>query len=298
MAKSIPQVAIITRTKDRPLFLERALKSVHGQTATEFIHVIINDAGDSASVDRLLKKHKGLTKGRVRVIHNVESRGMEAASNKAIQSVDSEYVAIHDDDDTWHPDFLRRTLEILDEQRAMGVVARTEKVIERVNKKTHVIERLGSERWMPDLKVINLYRQCIDNQLTPITFIYRRSIFNEIGYYDESLPVTGDWDFGIRFLQKYDVEFLDPGFALAFYHHREFVQGSTSNNSFGSGVEKHRYYTNKLMNKYLRQELSEGRLGVGYIMSKLKYNQSYTANIVKRILPRFISSKLKKRIQS
>lgn len=291
-------VAVITRTQNRPLFLERAIKSVHGQTFKDFIHVIINDAGDKDRVDRLIAEHKELAQDRIKVIHNHTSNGMEAASNKAIKSVNSEYIAIHDDDDTWHPDFLRKTVRKLGESGAMGVVVRTDKVTERLSDDGRMIEKLKSEQWMPDLKVINLYRQCIDNQMTPITFLYRREVFNEIGYYDEGLPVLGDWDFGIRFLKRYDVEFLDPGYALASYHHRKYVAGSDGNNSFGSGAEKHRYYSNILMNRYLREELSRGELGVGYIMSKLKYNEGNLANMAKRLLPLTLVNRLKKRLQS
>jgi glycosyltransferase involved in cell wall biosynthesis len=293
------KVAVITRTQNRPLFLERAIKSVHNQTMTDFVHVIINDAGDPKPVDDLIDKYKDLINGRVKVIHNKVSNGMEAASNKAIKSVDSTYVAIHDDDDTWHPECLERATTRLEEVDFIaGVVVRTDKVIEEVSASGESIDKISVEHWMPDLRVVNLYRQCIDNQMTPITFIYRRSVFAEVGYYDEKLPVLGDWDFGIRLLQKFDVDYLDPGFALANYHHRKFVPGSSNNNSFGSGTERHRYYSNLLMNKHLRQELQEGRLGVGYIMSKLKYNQSNMATIVKRILPSFITNRLKKRISN
>lgn len=291
------KVAIITRTKDRTLLLRRAIESVHNQTMVDFIHVIINDGGDPDAVDALVEKHATLTDGRVTVIHNKESNGMEAATNKAIKSVDSTYIAIHDDDDTWHPEFLERMTKLLDEQNTMGVVARTDKITEELLESKHIVKHLKTEPWMPDLKVINLYRQCVDNQMTPITFVYKRSVLGEIGHYDESLPVLGDWDFGIRFLQKYDVEFLDPGFALANYHHRKFIKGSTANNSFGSGTEKHRYYSNRLMNKYLRQELSEGRLGVGYVMSKLKYEQSQLGRLIGSVAPDFISRKLKNRFQ-
>lgn len=51
------------------------------------------------------------------------------------------------------------------------------------------------------------------------------------------------------------------------------------------------------MNKYLRQELAEGRLGVGYIMSKLRYDQHEKAEMVRRVLPDFVTSRLKRRIQ-
>jgi len=294
MAEVKPRAAVVTRTKNRPLFLERAIKSVHNQTMADFVHVIINDGGDAGPVDMLVEKYADLTKGRVKVIHNAESKGMEAASNKAIKSVDSIYVAIHDDDDTWHPQFLQQTIDCLEKTGAAGVVVRTDKVTEQVSQDQTSIETLKSEPWMPDLRVINLYRQCIDNQMTPITFLYRRSVLSEVGYYDESLPVTGDWDFGIRFLLKHDAEFLDPGYALAFYHHRK-ATGSSSDSSFGSGQEKHRYYTNLLMNKYLRQELADGRLGVGYIMSKERYRQNYLSRLVHKMVPGFLAGHLKRR---
>lgn len=298
MPNNVSKVAVITRTQNRPLFLDRAIQSVHAQTMTDFVQVVINDGGDPKPVDELLEKYKDLTKGRVKVIHNTEPHGMEAASNKAIKSVDSTYVAIHDDDDSWHPDFLKLTIKKMVVTNASGVVVRTDKVTEEVSDDETAIHQLKTEPWMPELKAVNLYRQCIDNQMTPITFIYCRSALDEIGYYNESLPVLGDWDFGIRFLQKHDVEFLDPAFALAFYHHRKFVSGKVGNSNYGEGKELHRYYTNKIMNNYMRQELAEGRLGVGYIMSKLKYDQNSKAEIIKRLLPSFVVRKIKNRIQN
>lgn len=290
------KVAVITRTKDRVKLLERAIKSIHRQTYTDFVHVIINDAGDKRSVDDLLDNHADITKGRVKVIHNSESSGMEAASNKAIKSVDSEYVAIHDDDDTWHPEFLEKTITHLDSARdgVKGVVVHTDKVVEELQDDGSVRHKKTTQ-WMPYVKAINLYRQCAENQMTPITFIYKREVYADIGYYDESLPVGGDWDFGIRFLQRYDVDFIDPGFALANYHHRKFKPGASGNTSY-AGNDKARYYTNYLMNKYLRQELSEGRLGVGYIMSKQRFNESKIAQMFGRFMPKSTVEKLKRKV--
>ena len=39
------KVAVITRTKDRPIFLKRALLSVSSQTFSDYIHVVVNDGG-------------------------------------------------------------------------------------------------------------------------------------------------------------------------------------------------------------------------------------------------------------
>ena len=43
------RVAIITRTKDRPFLLPRAIDSVLKQTQGDWIHVIVNDGGDASS---------------------------------------------------------------------------------------------------------------------------------------------------------------------------------------------------------------------------------------------------------
>lgn len=288
------KVAIITRTKDRPKLLERALASVQSQIYKDFIHVIINDGGSKEVIDELVQKYG--TKSVIKVIHNDSSLGMEAASNKAIKSVESEYVAIHDDDDTWHEEFLDQTVRHLEATGAMGVVVRTDKIMEEIMS-DGTVRHIKTEQWMPHVRVINLYRQCIDNQMTPITFLYRRKTLGEIGYYDEALPVCGDWDFGIRFLQKWDVDFIDPGFALANYHHRKFKPGAEGNTSY-AGNDRARYYTNYLMNKYLRKELAEGRIGVGYIMSKLRYDESKMAQMASRIIPQPILKRVKKRIQN
>ncbi len=293
------KVAIITRTKDRPAFLKRALQSVARQSFTDYVHVIVNDGGDVMAVERAYEGLSEQSKQKVQLFHReVSSNAPDTIFNESIDRVKSEYVVIHDDDDTWHSDFLIQTVAHLDGHKDIaGVVTRTNKVIEETNS-AGVIKQLKVLPWMPDVRAINLYRQCIDNQLTPIAFLFRRSAYEEVGKFDSRLPVCGDWDFGIRLLQIYDVDLLDPGFALANYHHRKFVAGSSGNNSFGEGTAKHRYYTNMLMNKYLRQELAEKRLGVGYIMSKLKYEQSAMATMVKRVLPSFISNRLKKRIQN
>lgn len=267
MKNPVPKVAIITRTKDRALLLERAIKSVHQQTMGDFVHVIINDAGDPAVVDDLVKKYADISQGRIKVIHSTESHGMEAASNKAIKSVDSTFIAIHDDDDTWHPDFLKATTERLESNGMQGVVVTTDRVIEDIVDNTVHVQLV--ERWQPWAKSINMYRMCIDNYATPITFLYRRAVFKEIGYYDESLQVIGDWDFALRFIRKHDIDFIASDHALAYYHHRPNVKGINGNSVF-AGIDKHEYFLNLLSNKFLREDLAQGSLGFGYLFNHLR----------------------------
>lgn len=279
-----PKVAIITRTKDRPVFLARALQSVKSQTYDDYVHVIINDGGDKDEVERTVARYGAAEK--LKVFHrDVSSGAPDTIFNESIDRVSSEYVTIHDDDDTWHPDFLGRTTELL-EQGSKGVVVRADKVLEVVEGDS--VREIKRSHYMPDLRAVSLYRQCIDNQLTPIAFIYRRDAYEKVGKYDSSLPVVGDWEFGIRFLRQYDVDYLDPGFALANYHHRK----DKSSHSFAGHSD--RKYLTQVANKYLRQELEAGQLGVGYIMSNLRHNQDVLHSIVKRFVPKSLIGRLRR----
>jgi glycosyltransferase involved in cell wall biosynthesis len=294
------RVAVITRTKDRPTFLKRAIKSVAAQTYDEYIHVIINDGGSQKIVEDIIGEFGEAVTKHIKVFHReTASNAPDTIFNESIRRVQSEFVVIHDDDDSWHPEFLQRTTNHLlhtDTPSVRGVVVRTDKVIERVLDNGR-IKNIDRKRWMPHIRAIGLYRQCAENQLTPIAFLYRRDAYDEIGGYDDKLPVLGDWDFGIRFLQKYDIDYIDPGHALAYYHHRKYKENAEGNTSY-AGNDKARYYTNLLMNKYLRQELGKGNLGVGYIMSKTRYNEDHIATLVRRALPKFVTNRLEKRVKN
>lgn len=283
------KIAIITRTKDRAAFLPRAIRSIAEQTFDDYVHVIVNDGGDRAAVEEIIEREGSETKSRIKLFHRSESSNApDTIFNESIDRVNSEYVAILDDDDTWHEDFLLQTVECLDKDESIGgVVVRTDKVIEKL--KSDSIEIITSERLLPDQQAISLYRQLIDNQLMTNAFVFRRTAYEAVGKYDESLPVVADWEFGIRFLQEYEVEFLDPGFSLANYHHRQ----GAKDNSFSN--HSHRKYVTLVANRYLRKELKAGSFGVGYIMSDLKYRQDSRNDFIKRIIPKGVLKAIRRK---
>ena len=101
-------VGVVIRTKNRAVLLRRALESVLNQTHQNWKLVVVNDGGDSESVDHLIALYQERWDGRLQVIHNSVSMGMEAASNLALNYLNTDLATIHDDDDSWSPEFLRR----------------------------------------------------------------------------------------------------------------------------------------------------------------------------------------------
>lgn len=269
MAKTAPMVAIITRTMNRGGSLTRAVKSVDLQTFTDYEHIVVNDGGDKKEVDKILSRHLSPKR---RVVHCDENIGRTAALNLGIQRSRAQYIAILDDDDSWSEDRLQVAINYMEEFGSAGSVSVMDKVEEEVSVEDGSIKELSSSRWRPDITAINLYEQCLDNHLSNGCFMYRRDIYDELGGYDESLDVAEDWDFGLRFLQKYDVDFIDTGHALVNYHLRPKSEGDLGN-SVVDDVKTHERDVNKILNKYLRQDLANGALGIGYIMNSLKFDQ-------------------------
>lgn len=245
--------------------LRRAVQSVANQTMKDYVHVIVNDAGDPNGVESVISEFPDEVRRRILLIHNAESHGMEAASNVGIKSSKSTYIAIHDDDDTWHPEFLAQSVRRLEENGMKGVVVHTEQIIERINDDDTITE-ISRERFNPEIREINFYDTFMRNYATPITFLFRREVFETIGLYDEYLRVCGDWDFTLRFIRHWDIDYLDSDFALAYYHLRPDATG-VNGNTVISGFDKHRYFTNYLANKYLREDLDAGALGMGYMFN-------------------------------
>lgn len=253
--KKAAAVAVITRTKDRTIMLERAAKSVKGQTFRDFVWVVVNDGGDPAPVDQIVR---GTGLLNVHVIHHTVNKGMEAASNSGIHSVESAFVVIHDDDDTWAPTFLQETVSFMESERGKafgGVITESVHIEERIVNET--IQFILKKKWEPLLSfyprgAVHLADVSVINQFPPIAFLFRRSVGEKLGFYDESLPVLGDWDFNLRFLRQSDISVMSQ--PLAYYHHRPSITAANAHygNSVHAGFDRHSTYEAIIRNKHIR----------------------------------------------
>lgn len=261
------KAAIITRTKNRPNFLRRAMLSALGQTYSDWIHVIVNDGGKRSEIDLLGIEFEDAYKGRLQILHLPESIGMQSASNAAIEASESDYIIIHDDDDSLHPNYLKKTIQFLSEAGSedshQGVVSQTWRVDEDINAYGD-FQETGRSHFMP-LKFVSIQRFGGENPFPPIAFLYRREAHQEIGLFNQRYNVLGDWDFHYRFIQKYDIGVLDQ--KLANYHWRVGTQPEGFSNTVTTGVEEHHMQLNKLHNDYIRKHIQEQPNTIPPIMS-------------------------------
>lgn len=264
-----PRVAIVVRTKDRPRFLDRALRSIAAQTETAWECVVVNDGGDPAPVDEMVARVPESAREKVRVLHRRASHGRWASANAGILTTTAPYLVLHDDDDTWHPEFLERAADYLDAERNAergGVVSRIEIVWERADNDGAYVE-LGREIFQQQLTAPTLGDTMLFNRFVPIGFVYRRSLHDELGLYDEKLPVVGDWNFTLKVLTRGALEYLDDEKPYAFWHQRPGQSGADGNSVISSD-RLHRRYDAQIRDEALREYVGEHGSGLALYLTK------------------------------
>lgn len=278
------KVAVITRTKNRNLLLKRAINSVSSQTFTDWIMVICNDGGDQSTLEKCINESLDIKfRHKVKVIHNDKSVGMEAASNIAIRSCDSDYIVIHDDDDSWHQDFLKETVSFLDKNNHYGAVT-TRTIIVKEQIINNNVQFISQYQLKPNLININIHDLLIDNQFTTLSFLFKRTIYNQIGGYDENLKVLGDWDFNVKYILKADIALINQ--YLAYYHHRIDMTDSknTLANSVISQVDCYQEFRNIIENQWLRNDIKNHQFGAGALAIICKQLSDIKCNIKPSII--------------
>ena len=247
-------VTIVVRTRNRPTMLRRALASIDSQTYRNFEVVVVNDAGDETEVRSVIDPLDAAFKKAITIVTNEVSNGREAALESGFNASRCPYYAIHDDDDSWHPDFLAKTVAYLDEHpEAGGVATRCEIIRERVRADGTCIE-IEREVLSTDNYGLSLVDMMVENYTPPISQLIRREVADRVGHWDGSLQTQADWDFNLRLLADSPVGFID-GEPLAYWHHRDTMDASLGN-SVVTDAYLHKWDNLHIRDRYLRAMLA------------------------------------------
>jgi glycosyltransferase involved in cell wall biosynthesis len=103
MLKSLPEISVVMPLYNKAAYVRRAVKSVLGQSFTNFELIIVNDG----STDGSLKKVLTFKDTRVKII-NQKNLGVSAARNAGIKAARAKIVTFLDADDEYLKFFLAR----------------------------------------------------------------------------------------------------------------------------------------------------------------------------------------------
>lgn len=263
--KPSAKVAVLIRTRNRPYFLRRALASVGAQTERDWIAMVLNDGGDRTVIDSVLAELPPEIRARVHVREVRPAVGHISGIplNLGIRESRSEWIAVHDDDDTWHPEFLARSLALTAREKTQASVCLAEQVNERA--RSSEFETISTEPYNPwQNNGVSLFRLAEGNTVPPICVLYARAVLGVTGHYDEDLEHLEDWMFHLRLWRSFEVSFLPE--TLARYHLREdSALPAGDRNSIFTQLECMGRMDVKVRNRMLREDIALGRIGLGFL---------------------------------
>ena len=190
---SEPLVSVIIPTYNRSAMVMEAVASVLRQTYRPF-ECIVADDGSSDNTSAELQKDFA---GKIRLLRQ-ENRGVSAARNLGIRESRGGYIAFLDSDDVWLPEKLSRQMAFFKHAPSMLICQTTERWMrkgKRVNApETH--RKKGGDIFQASLE------RCM---ITPSSVIVKRLLLDQVGLFDEQMPVCEDYDLWLRVTRQYPV---------------------------------------------------------------------------------------------
>jgi cellulose synthase/poly-beta-1,6-N-acetylglucosamine synthase-like glycosyltransferase len=185
-------------------YVRRALDSVLAQTHQDFWIYAVND-GCTDNTMQILETYAPRC-----VSISQAHAGPAAARNRAIRESLSPFIAFIDADDEWLPEKLERQIYLLRRNESLGMVCSHCLISEsRSEENWHIlVDKLPhTGRLFRDL-----VRSCF--VFTP-TVVVRRRCLEEIGLFNETLPVSEDFNLWLRIAARWEIAIVPEVLAIA-----------------------------------------------------------------------------------
>jgi glycosyltransferase involved in cell wall biosynthesis len=191
-----PLVSVIIPTYNRGWVIQEAIDSVLGQDFGDYELIVVDDGSDDNTPAVLAAYgHK------FRVLRQ-SNNGVSAARNRGIAAAAGQLVAFLDSDDLWLPQKLSTQVKFFQDHPDAAVIQTQERWIRngvRVNpKKRH--HKFSGMIFEQSLAL------CL---VSPSAVMMKKSLFNTVGVFDESLPACEDYDLWLRISCRYPVHLID-----------------------------------------------------------------------------------------
>jgi len=191
----VPEVSVIIPTFNRADFLPQAIDSVLSQSYTDFELIVVDD-GSTDSTRKVLSKYS-----EVRCCFQ-ENRGVSAARNLGIKMAKGRYISFLDSDDLWLKDKLKEQIGIVRDNPEVRV-SYTDEIWMRGGKRVNQGKRHRKYSGWILKKLLPL---CL---ISPSSVMIEKGVFEEVGLFDENLPVCEDYDLWLRIGSRMPIHLIE-----------------------------------------------------------------------------------------
>jgi glycosyltransferase involved in cell wall biosynthesis len=224
-------ISVILPVYNRPKWSVEAVESVLSQTFTDFELIVIDD-GSTEDIQGALKPYLD----KIQYIYQ-SNGGVAKARNHGIKEAKGEYIAFIDCDDRWMPFKLELLHEAILRHPELALICtdfsafREDEIVAKsyIKKYFSVFERLGLDfkdifQNSEDISAFSPNSACESKKiywgkafpslfqggiLIPSTAIIKKSILDEMGGFDETLPGVDDYKLSLLISIKYPIGYID-----------------------------------------------------------------------------------------
>lgn len=182
-----PLVSIIMPTYKRADSIGLAIDSVLKQSYQNWELVVVDDGGND-STDKVIEAYKD---SRIKYESLDSNQGVSAARNRALSNATGELICYLDSDNTWHQDYLLIMAGLFCEKPEFDSAFSAQYLFKKGQEKPYAM-RYGLFN-----KTLLLNRNYIDMNC----FMHRRSLYDNLGGFDQNLRRLVDWDLMIRYTE-------------------------------------------------------------------------------------------------
>jgi len=203
------RVSVVIPTFNRASSIERALQSVLSQTRPAQEIIVVDDGSTDHTAAMIRANYSDKV-----VYHYQSNHGVSHARNVGVRMASGNWIAFLDSDDEWLPDKLQAQISLL-QQHADYQFCHTDEIWIRNGIRVNPMNKHGKSGGYIFEKCLPL---CV---ISPSSVLMHKSIFNTLGWFDETLPACEDYDYWLRYCSRYPVLYLDSRQLVKYGGHQD-----------------------------------------------------------------------------
>jgi glycosyltransferase involved in cell wall biosynthesis len=197
----MPAVSVVIPSYNHARFISQAVHSVLNQTESDLELIVVDDG----STDNSLQILGNISDPRLKVISQ-SNQGAHAAINRGLELATSEYLAILNSDDMYHPQRLKKLVGILMEYPETGLIGSYIQVINSegaslgIKHGYHDLESWALEKPEQSFRSGEELRMVLLTEnywATTSNYVFSRRWYRCVGTF-RPLRYAHDWDFALR----------------------------------------------------------------------------------------------------
>ena len=200
-------ISVVIPSYNRKDFLKRSIDSAINQTKKP-LEIIVVDDGSTDGTEAMIKSDYDFVK-----FIKQKNKGVSAARNIGIKVSIGEWICFLDSDDEWKKDKLEKQINAMKSNPGYKFFHSNEIWIKngiRINqKKKH--KKYGGD----------IFEKCLDMcRISPSSVMIDKTVFDEVGNFNEDLVVCEDYELWLRICDKYRVFFIDEPLIIKYGGHQ------------------------------------------------------------------------------